>query len=226
MPQVQHAGGKAPVLAAHTRMEQPDDKIGIFSAPTGIIKCRSRRCDRDRCARPPSCRSSRLPRRDHKFCATARAAACSAGSSRLIAPRIRSRTSCEIPCFRLQPPGRARPRSSSRDNRIRLPATNHPGSASLRCVAMKVRARQAIAIEENAIVSGARADAAVADLGAAKTTCCHTCLIGTVSVRPIFDDARRFRPRSVIGDDDFELPIRLSGSARSWRRARLVDCRS
>src|SRR3954466_13136445 len=39
VPQMQHAGGKTPVLAPHAGMEKTDCKIGVFQAPaieTGI----------------------------------------------------------------------------------------------------------------------------------------------------------------------------------------------
>ncbi len=75
----------------------------------------------------------------------------------------------------------------------------------------EIGAGQAIAVEEDAKLAGARADAAVADFAAAKTAM----LVADMLERhrqtrfPALDDARGVRPRAVVGNDDFEGFIRL-----------------
>ena len=76
----------------------------------------------------------------------------------------------------------------------------------------EIRARQAIAVEEDANFSGTGENAAVADLTAAKTAM----FVPDVLERhrqprlPAFDDVRCFRPRTVVGDDDLEILVRLT----------------
>ena len=58
---------------------------------------------------------------------------------------------------------------SARDNSSRLPVTNQPRLASARCAATKFGSRDAIAVEEDAIIAGRGKDRAVADFGEAET---------------------------------------------------------
>jgi hypothetical protein len=77
----------------------------------------------------------------------------------------------------------------------------------------EICARQAVAIEENAIMSRTGADPPVADFAAAKVLVPLPNMFDShrTTCRPILDYARRIGAGSVIGNDDFKIPIRLSG---------------
>ena len=73
----------------------------------------------------------------------------------------------------------------------------------------EIARRQAIAVEEDADFAGAGANTAIADLAAAEAPM----LVPHVLERqrqprlPAFDNVRGVRPRSVVGNDDFEIAV-------------------
>ena len=83
---------------------------------------------------------------------------------------------------------------------------------------------QTVAVEENAQRTGASANAAVANLTAAKTAV----LVAYVFERyakarpPGGDDMGRFRPRAVIGNDDLEITIGLRSERAKHRLQRIL----
>src|SRR6516225_6573538 len=83
---------------------------------------------------------------------------------------------------------------------------------------------QTVAVEENAQRTGASANAAVANLAAAKTAV----LVAYVFERyakarpPGGDDLGRFRPRAVIGNDDLEITIGLRSERAKHRLQRIL----
>src|SRR4029077_15246266 len=81
----------------------------------------------------------------------------------------------------------------------------------------KIGLRHTIAIEENAQGTGARANATVADLAAAKATVFVANMLerhGQARL-PTLDQAGGVRTRTVVSNDDFKVLIRL-GAERAY----------
>ena len=72
--------------------------------------------------------------------------------------------------------------------------------------------RQAIAIEEHAIIATAIPDGAIANLTRAKPAMLLPNMLErhTEPLLPLFDQRRRRRPRTVIGDHHLEAPVGLT----------------
>ena len=87
----------------------------------------------------------------------------------------------------------------------------------------EIACRQAIAIEEDADLAGAGGNAAVADLAAAEAPV----LVANMLERqrqahaPAFDNARGIWPRTIVGNDDFEIAVRLLGERAQHRVERI-----
>ena len=88
----------------------------------------------------------------------------------------------------------------------------------------EIGARQAIAVEEDAKLAGAGTDATIADLAAAKAKMLMADMLDRHRQprRPAFDDACGFRSRAVLGDDDFEILVRLMRERAQRRFERVV----
>ena len=137
MPEMQHAGREPAVLAPDAGVQQADHQVGILLAPADDRLRRIRRCARGPGARPPDCTSGSLPSAAPLPCASAPSGKERAGSSRLTSPRRRWRRKVGKDQHSAAARFAQHVSVSERDNRMRLPATNQPGSARRRCAATK-----------------------------------------------------------------------------------------
>ena len=76
----------------------------------------------------------------------------------------------------------------------------------------EIGSNDAVAVEENAIDAARRQDRTIANLGSAKTQVLVPYVFDPPAKRrfPSLDQLRCRRPRTVVGDDDLEIPIRLA----------------
>ena len=216
VPQVQHAGGEASVLAANAGTDQADENVGILAAPSGEGGVEA--VDGLEVAAPErhvaavARRATRVARRLRN------------GSERQREQRrepvevaaCAQRKMCERPERLRLGPCRAR-----RGERLRRQTLRHQDAvagdepAGLGEPAMRgdeARPRDAIAVQEDEIASRAFADAEIADLGETEAAVLvpHMLDRDRRAGGPVGDDALGRRARAVVGDHDLETAVGLA----------------
>jgi hypothetical protein len=215
MPEMQHAGREISVLAAHVRMQEPYQQIGILTAPSVIIRIETidaveiispdREIARTRMLPFAGTQFAQRPERQRQH-------RCKPVDIVAAAPADPGR---KIPVFRLEMLRQDAPREILRHQDA--VAGDEPTALSQRTMTCnEAGTRDAIAIEEDTIVAPAFEDRAIADFAGTEPAMFMPDVFEAAAkfrfpkfLFPLRDQRSGSRTRSIIGDNHLEIAIRL-----------------